>query len=41
MYLQNAFIGKCFSDLPGTQMRMLEFILNYFILVFLCESLGM
>ncbi len=41
MGLQNAFLSKCFSDPSGTQVRIMEFILDYFILVFLCESLGM
>jgi hypothetical protein len=36
--LQNAFLSKCRSDLPGTVVWVLEFILNYFVLIFSCES---
>lgn len=38
--LQNVFLGKCFSDLPRTEVGMLEFIPDHFVLVFLCKSLG-
>jgi hypothetical protein len=35
MDLQNAFLDECLSDLAGTEMRILESVLDYFVLVFL------
>jgi hypothetical protein len=39
--LQNAFLGESFSDLPGTEVGMLEFVLYHFALIFWCEPFGM
>ena len=39
--LQNAFLGKSFSDLPGTEVGMLELVLYHFVLIFWCEPFGM
>jgi hypothetical protein len=35
MDLQNSFPNQGFSDLPGTEMGMLELVLDHFALVFL------
>ena len=41
MDLQNAFLGESFSDLPGTEVGMLKFVLDYFVPVLSCKPLGM
>ncbi len=41
MDLKDAFLGKCFSDLSGTEVRVLEFILDYFVLTFSCKPFWM
>lgn len=41
MDFQNAFFGECFSHLPGTEMGMLKFVLEYLSLVLQCEPSGM
>jgi hypothetical protein len=41
MDLENVFLGKCFSDLSGTEVRVLEFILNHFVLILSCKPFGM
>ena len=40
MDLENAFLGKCFSQLSGTQVGMMKFVLGYFVLVFFVSRLG-
>ncbi len=40
-YLQNTFLGESFSDLPRTEMGMLEFVSDYFVLIFSRKSSGM
>lgn len=39
--LQNPFLSKSRSDLSGTEMWVLEFILDYFALIFSCKPFGM
>ncbi len=39
--LQNAFLGESSSDLPGTEVWVLEFILNYFVLILSGKPSGM
>ena len=39
--LQNPFFGQAFSDLSGTQVGVMELVLDYLILVFSCEPFGM
>ena len=41
MDLENAFLGKHFSDLSGTEVGMLKLILGDFILILACKSFGM
>ena len=39
--MQNAFLGESASDLPGTEVGMLELVLYHFVLIFWCEQFGM
>ena len=39
--LQNPFFGHGFSNLSGTQVGVMELVLDYFVLVFSCEPFGM
>ena len=41
MDLENAFLGKRFSDLSGTEVRVLKFVLSYLVLIFSCKPFGM
>ena len=41
MDLENAFLSESYSDLPGTEVGMLKFVLDYFVPVFSCKPLGM
>jgi len=41
MDLENAFMGESSSNLPGTEVAMLKFVLDHFVPVFSCKPLGM
>jgi len=40
MELQNTFLGECFSNLSGTEVGMMEFVVDHFILIFSREPSG-
>jgi hypothetical protein len=41
MSLENAFLCKRFSDLSGTEVGVLKFVLSYFVLILSCKPFGM